>query len=136
MTGPQHAAAPRLVAFDLDDTLAPSKSPLEPRMAKALAELLAIVDVCVISGGQYEQFQKQVIEKLPADAVGNFGRLHLMPTCGTQYYLFQGGQWVRQYSEDLTDDEKKRALADVEQEATRLGYWEANPAGPILEDRG
>src|SRR4051812_37727108 len=136
MTGPQHAAAPRLVAFDLDDTLAPSKSPLEPRMATALANLLAVVEVCVISGGQYEQFEKQVIDRLPADAVTNFPRLHLMPTCGTQYYLYQEGSWKRQYSEDLTDDEKKRALADVEQEAKRLGFWETKTAGPILEDRG
>ena len=105
-------------------------------MAKALADLIAIVDVCVISGGQYEQFQKQVIEKLPPEAAGDFARLHLMPTCGTQYYLYQKGEWVRQYSEDLTADEKKRALADVEQEAKRLGFWEAKTAGPILEDRG
>ena len=43
--------APRLVAFDLDDTLAPSKSPLDPRMADLLVQLLDVVEVCVISDG-------------------------------------------------------------------------------------
>ena len=42
----------KLVAFDLDDTLAPSKSPLPPQMDVALRSLLDHVEVCIISGGQ------------------------------------------------------------------------------------
>ena len=36
---------PRLVAFDLDDTLAPSKSAMPPAMATALRRLLDVVPV-------------------------------------------------------------------------------------------
>ena len=43
----------KLVAFDLDDTLAPSKSPLPPEMDVALRSLLDHVEVCIISGGQW-----------------------------------------------------------------------------------
>ncbi len=130
---------PRLIAFDLDDTLAPSKSPLDPRMAALLGELLAVAEVCVISGGQFGQFRDQVIARMPEDAP--LDRLHLMPTCGTQYYRHDGADWVQQYAEDLTDAEKSSALLAVEQEAKRLAYWEpdrpgAATWGPILEDRG
>ena len=130
---------PRLIAFDLDDTLAPSKSPLDPKMAALLGELLDVAEVCVISGGQIAQFRDQVIARLPEGLP--LERLHLMPTCGTQYYRAEGAEWVRQYAEDLTEDEKTAALAAVEEEAKRLGYWEPDRAdgetwGPILEDRG
>jgi phosphomannomutase len=129
------ASAVRLVAFDLDDTLAPSKSPLDPRMAQLLVRLLGVVEVCVISGGQFGQFQTQLVDNLPLDHPEALARMHLMPTCGTQYYLFDDG-WRQQYAENLTVEQKAAALAAVESEAKRLGFWESETWGPILEDRG
>jgi HAD superfamily hydrolase (TIGR01484 family) len=126
----------RLVAFDLDDTLAPSKSPLDDRMADLLARLLDEVQVCVISGGRFEQFREQVIARLPELGAAAVDRLHLLPTCGTQYYRFVDGAWAQQYAEDLADAEKAAALAAVEEEAKALGLWEERTWGPILEDRG
>jgi phosphomannomutase len=129
------ASAVRLVAFDLDDTLAPSKSPVDPRMARLLVQLLGVVEVCVISGGQFGQFQSQLVDNLPVDHPEALARMHLMPTCGTQYYLFDDG-WRQQYAENLTAEQKAAALAAVESEAKRLGFWESETWGPILEDRG
>jgi HAD superfamily hydrolase (TIGR01484 family) len=126
----------RLVAFDLDDTLAPSKSPIESSMAALLVDLLEAVEVCVISGGQFGQFRSQLIDNLPVDRPEALTRLHLMPTCGTQYYRFSGGGWDQIYAENLTDEQKSEALVAVEQQARRLGYWEEQTWGPILEDRG
>lgn len=134
------ASSVRLVAFDLDDTLAPSKSPVDPRMADLLVRLLDEVDVCVISGGQFGQFESQLVDNLPASRDAALARLHLMPTCGTQYYLHRDAGWRRQYAEELTADQKAAALAAVEAEAKRLGFWEPDRGtrvwGPILEDRG
>ncbi len=127
---------PRLVAFDLDDTLAPSKSPLHPRMADLLVALLDEVEVCVISGGQFGQFRTQVVDQLTGARPDELARLHLMPTCGTQYYRYREPQWDRVYAEDLTEDEKRRALVTLEDRARRLGLWEERTWGPILEDRG
>jgi HAD superfamily hydrolase (TIGR01484 family) len=127
---------PRLVAFDLDDTLAASKSPVQPAMAERLIALLGLVPVCIISGGQFGQFSKQVVDKLTDASPAALARLHLMPTCGTQYYRFVDGAWTQVYAQNLTDDEKTRAVAAVESEARRLGFWEARTWGPILEDRG
>ena len=127
---------PRLVAFDLDDTLAASKSPIDPRMAELMVSLLGVVDVCVISGGQIAQFHMQLIDNLDTVSDEILSRLHLMPTCGTQYYRHADGDWKQIYAEYLSDDQKARALAAVEATAKDLGYWESDTWGPILEDRG
>jgi len=130
----------RLVAFDLDDTLAPSKSPVDPRMADLLVRLLGVVEVCVISGGQFGQFESQLVGHLPLDNPDALARLHLMPTCGTQYFLFRNGGWRQQYAENLTEVQKAAAREAVESEAKRLGLWEPDNGtqvwGPVLEDRG
>ncbi|WP_065571307.1 HAD-IIB family hydrolase [Microbacterium oleivorans] len=128
--------SPRLVAFDLDDTLAPSKTAIDPRMGDLLLRLAERVEVAIISGGQLQQFRTQVVEKLPETDAATLARLHLMPTCGTQYYRLTADGIDTVYALSLTDDEKSRALSAVEEEAKRLGLWESETWGPILEDRG
>ena len=127
---------PRLVAFDLDDTLAPSKSAISPRMGELLLQLAERVEVAIISGGQLLQFQSQVVDRLPAAGTEILGRFHLLPTCGTQYYRLEEDGVRTVYAHALTDDEKHRALTAVEEEARRLGVWESETWGDILEDRG
>lgn len=130
---------PRLVAFDLDDTLAPSKSALPERMLDALAELLRRTTVAVISGGNIEQFRAQLLaplaERTDLDEAA-FERLHLLPTCGTRYERREGGEWVTVYREHLTPEQRDAAFAALREEADRLGLWEPKPWGEILEDRG
>lgn len=124
-----------LVAFDLDDTLAPSKSPLPESVAAALLSLLERVPVCIISGGRFEQFDQQVLQRLDLPAV-LAERLHLMPTCGTTYYRWDGEAFAAVYAHDLTPAEKDAALSSLERHARRLGLWEERTWGPVLEDRG
>jgi phosphomannomutase len=130
------APSPRLVAFDLDDTLAPSKSAIDPRIGALLVALAGRVEVAIISGGQLAQFRTQVVDLLPPMPDEVRARIHLLPTCGTQYYRLAEDGITTVYAHALTDDQKARALAAVEREARRLGYWEAEPWGDILEDRG
>ena len=127
----------KLLAFDLDDTLVVTKSPMDDRMADVLTRALDYFDICVISGGKYEQFENQVINRLKANPE-QLRKLHLMPTCGTQYYHFDdvAKKWNRVYSEDLTKEQKQRITAVLEEAAKTLGYWEAKPYGEIIEDRG
>lgn len=127
---------PRLVAFDLDDTLAPSKTAIDPRIGDLLLALAERVEVAIISGGQLQQFQTQVVERLPQTDAETLAQFHLMPTCGTQYYRLSPDGVTTVYAHKLTDDEKERALTAVREEAERLGLWEAEPWGDILEDRG
>jgi HAD superfamily hydrolase (TIGR01484 family) len=125
----------KAVIFDLDDTLAPSKSPLDPSMATALVSLLQRLPVCIISGGRFEQFQAQVLDQLTAPEQ-ILSRLHLTPTCGTRYYSRQQGAWSQVYSEDLSAAEKARIMQVLEETSRTLGYWEEHPRGELIEDRG
>jgi phosphomannomutase len=127
----------RLLAFDLDDTLAVTKSPISEQMSQLLGRALAAYDVCIISGGAFPQFKSQVIDRLPVDE-DSFSRLHLMPTSGTRYVLYdpQTSSWVQQYAEDLSAMEKKAIIAILTLGAQELGLWEPSPHGEIIEDRG
>lgn len=127
---------PRLVAFDLDDTLAPSKSAIDDRIGDLLIALASRVEVAIISGGQLQQFTAQVVDRLPQVDAGILERFHLMPTCGTQYYRLTDDGITTVYARTLTADQKSRALEAVETEARRLGLWESETWGEILEDRG
>jgi phosphomannomutase len=133
--GPWTVFPALLMAFDLDDTLAPSKSPLPTPMAALLVRLLQRCEVCIISGGRFEQFQTQILGRLdaPTDLLG---RLHLMPTCGTQYVRWQNGGWIAVYSEDLSTEQKDNIRRVLEAGARSLGLWEHRTWGPVLEDRG
>lgn len=124
----------QLVMFDLDDTLAPSKSPMDDSMVEVFGRLLDRSMACIISGGRFEQFQVQVLDRLGDDV--NRPNLHLMPTNGTQYVRWDGSEWATVYAEYLTDDEKQRTLTTLETGAKELCLWETETWGPVLEDRG
>ena len=126
-----------MIAFDLDGTLAVTKSPISDSMAGLLRDLLSSYEVCVISGGAFEQFSVQLIERLDASPE-LLSRLHIMPTSGTKYFRFDAQicEWVSQYSEDLTPETRARIVEVVTAGAKTLGYWEPKPWGPIIEDRG
>lgn len=124
-----------MVAFDLDDTLAPSKSALPELMDRRLQELLDHVQVCIISGGQMGQFRVQVLDNLHASDA-ELSRLHLMPTCGTRYYRHDRDGWEEIYAHDLTADERAGAIDSLTRHAHELGLWEERPWGDIIEDRG
>ncbi|MBO0811110.1 MAG: HAD-IIB family hydrolase [Microlunatus sp.] len=126
----------RLIAFDLDDTLAPSKSPLPPPIVDVLSRLLEHVPVAIISGGNIEQFRRQVVAYLTDAGDTALSRLHLMPVTGTQYYRYADGSWQQRYADNLTAEEKQRALAALEDKAREFGLWESHTWGPVLEDRG
>ncbi|MFD5226589.1 HAD-IIB family hydrolase [Microbacterium sp. NPDC058342] len=128
--------SPRLVAFDLDDTLAPSKGQIDDRIADLLCALLQRVEVAIISGGNEEQFRTQVIARLTGASASDLARLHLLPTCGTRYLRHDGTSFATVYAHDLTDQEKRDALTALREEAEGLGLWEREPWGEILEDRG
>ena len=126
----------RLVAFDLDDTLADSRSPLDPAMAVALKRLVELVPVGIISGGHFPQFADQILAYLPKGT--NLANLTLLPTCGTRLLKYADGDWQQVYAYDLTTDEKDRVIASLRRRAIELGYWEPDQLvrGERIEDRG
>jgi phosphomannomutase len=109
----------RVAVFDLDGTLAASKSDISPATAHMLCALLSAIDVCIISGGGFEQFDAQVLRHL--NTLCALERLHLMPTCGTRYLRWDGGAWIEMYFEKLSSGEKNRACQVLRNGAEKLG---------------
>ena len=123
-----------MILFDLDGTLAESKSAINTEISAALARLLKVFEVCVISGGSEKQIVTQVVEKLPFDA--NLENLHLMPTCGSKYLKYQTGKWEIVYDFKLEPEVVNEAKTQIKKVAQDLGLWVEDSFGDIIEDRG
>jgi len=123
----------KLIVFDLDGTLAESKASLDDEMAALFSSLLGIVKVAVISGGDWPQFEKQVLANLPRDE--HLKNLSLLPTCGTKFYQY-AGDWKKIYSEDFSADEKKKITSCLKQAIASSGFKVEKVWGDVIEDRG
>lgn len=129
----QDTGRKELIVFDLDGTLAQSKSPLDTEMAELLTSLLSIVQVAVISGGAWPQFEKQVLAKLPRHA--RLQQLSILPTCGTKFYQFAAG-WKSIYSDDFDATEKAQITSALTQTLDSTDTHVAKVWGNQIEDRG
>lgn len=123
----------KLIVFDLDGTLAESKSAIDDEMSGLLHELLGTVKVAVISGGDWPQFEKQVVSHLPHDE--RLTGLSLLPTCGTKFFQYEK-VWNKIYSEDFTADEKQKIITSLTKAFQKSGFKVENVWGEAIEDRG
>ncbi len=124
----------KLAIFDLDGTLAPSKSPLEEDMAELIIKLLAKMKVAVISGGGYPQFQTQFINRLP-HGNQNYTNLFLLPTSGTMMFTWKG-DWHQEYAEYISEDNRAKIIESLKSALIQGGYQKPTPVyGEIIEDR-
>jgi phosphomannomutase len=123
----------KLIVFDLDGTLAESKSSLDTEMGGLLHELLGIVKVAVISGGDWPQFEKQLLSNLPHDE--SLANLSLLPTCGTKFFQYTG-DWKKLYSEDFTAEQKEKIISSLKKAVAEAGFKVEKVWGDVIEDRG
>ena len=123
----------KLIVYDLDGTLAESKSSVDAEMSRLLHDLLGVVKVAIISGGGWPQFEKQVLAHLPHDE--SLVDLSLLPTCGTKFFQYTG-DWKKIYSEDFTANEKQKITTSLEKAIGQAGYKVEKVWGEAIEDRG
>jgi hypothetical protein len=123
----------KLIVFDLDGTLAESKSSLDSEMARLLHDLLGVAKVAVISGGDWPQFEKQLLSNLPHDE--SLVNLSLLPTCGTKFFQY-AGDWKKLYSEDFTEEEKEKIIGSLKKAVADAGFKVEKVWGEVIEDRG
>lgn len=123
-----------LIAFDLDGTLAESKQSLKDDMIEALTNLLAVAHVAIISGGDWPQFHKQIVSRLPIHA--DVSKLWLMPTTGTKLYTHRGGDWSPVYAELFSEGEKRTILTAFDAALVATGFKPEHTWGERIEDRG
>jgi phosphomannomutase len=124
----------KLIVFDLDGTLAESKAALDAEMAKLFSALLGVAKVAIISGGDWPQFQKQVLSHLLQKQ--ELKNLSILPTCGTKYYQHKKSGWKKLYAEDFTADEKKKIIDNLNQAIETSDLKIKKTWGEQIEDRG
>ncbi len=124
----------KLIVFDLDGTLADSKSAVDPEMSGLLHDLLGVVKVAVISGGGWPQFEKQLVSNLPHDKL--LENLSLLPTCGTKLYRYESTDWKEIYSEDFTTDQREKILDSLKKAIGIADFKIEKLWGEQIEDRG
>ena len=123
----------KLIVFDLDGTLAQSKAALDDEMTALLSHLLKVAKVAIISGGDYPQFQKQVLSHLPHNET--LQNLSILPTCGTKFYQYKS-DWTKLYSEDFTDEEKDKIISNLNKAVEQSGFKPSKTWGELIENRG
>lgn len=125
----------KLYVFDLDGTLAESKTIMGHEMAGLIAKLLETKKVAVIGGGKYAVFQWQFIsalKKVPKKLLQN---LFLFPTSGNAFYRYKSG-WKNVYSHDLSIEEKAQIRSAFEYAFKKIDYKHPKKVyGVMLEDR-
>lgn len=130
----------KIIAFDLDGTLAESKSPITSEMAELVKSLAKQRSVVVISGGSFKQFKTQFLPPFHNDdsMIPLIHNLILLPTSGTQRYEYNQGKkdWELMDKESLTDSVKDK-VKKLLQEIIDSGLYDIpkNPIGEIVEDR-
>ncbi len=121
---------PKLIIFDLDNTLTESRSPIMEKTASLLRELLRQTKVAVISGAAFWQFKTELLEPLMGTD-GELENLHILTTSGAELWIYEKRKWKRVYMDKLAEKDKKRvrkALMDS------LGIGERG-LEPLLDDR-
>lgn len=127
---------PKLIAFDLDGTLAESKQPVSAEMGELLSRLLEKIPVAIMSGASFAQFEKQVLPALPETPY--LARLFIFPTNAAQCYVFRNGQWIKAYDQSFNTFEKNRIMQAIKEALQETGFAQPHEQiwGERVEDRG
>lgn len=123
----------KLIIFDLDGTLAKSKSSIDKEMASLFSDLLNVTHVAIISGGDWPQFEKQVLSQLSTETL--LRKLSILPTCGTKFYQFKN-DWKLLFAENFTDKEKTTILDNLTKAIDAADLNIKKIWGEQIEDRG
>jgi phosphomannomutase len=122
----------KLLIFDLDGTLAESKSAIDAEMTALLTHALEVMKVAIISGGDMPQFKKQVVAHLPPDKA--LRNLSLLPTCGTRFFRYVD-DWENLYAENLSSEQKTRINKALSEVFAQSGLTVERTWGAQIEDR-
>ncbi len=124
-----------LIIFDLDGTLAESKSRIDEEMSDLFHTLLQKKRVAIIGGGSYNQFEKQLLSHISYPP-RILSRLSLFPTSGARFYAYDNG-WREMYAHNLSSREKQKIFDAFDTVFQELSYTHPQKIyGDVFEDRG
>lgn len=130
----------KIIAFDLDGTLAESKRPITKDMSSLIEELTKEKIVVIISGGTFKQFDTQFLPAFSKEDLASpfIKNLILLPTSGSQRYEYkpERNEWVLTDIE-LFPEEVKQKAQKILKEIINSGLYDIpkNPTGEYIEDR-
>ncbi len=125
----------KIIVFDIDGTLTPSKASADKEMIGLLLDLLNKKSVAIIGGGKYSLFQEQLTKQMP-EADKRLEKLYLFPTNSTAFYRFNG-EWNKVYSHELSDEEKEKIKEAFKETFNKVDYQRPEKTyGIEIEDRG
>lgn len=125
----------KLIVFDMDGTLTPSKAPIRRDMVGLLGKLLRRKPVAVIGGARYEQFRRQFVgrAKFRTELAA---RLFLFPTSAAAFYRWRKSGWKKVYAHVLPAPVRKKIFAAFREVFGEIGYKHPEKVyGRIIEDR-
>lgn len=126
----------QLFVFDLDGTLAKSKTPMEPAMVELFTKLLKKRKIAVIGGGWLPVFEWQLLEPLK-DHTSLFSNLFLFPTSGATFLRYEEGAWKQVYAHQLSQEQRMQIKEAFEKAFIDIGYQQPETLyGDVIEDRG
>lgn len=125
----------KLIVFDLDNTLAVSKTVIDEEMSELLRKLLEIKKVAVISGGSFKQLEKELLFHLSLET--NLSNLHIFPSGGTSYYCWikDEGKWAMIYQDVLSKKDKIKIMDAVSNVLSEINFDKSNIKGQLIEDK-
>lgn len=137
----------KLIVFDLDGTIAPTKAPMDKEMASLVQKLLEKKKVAIIGGGKLELFKHQFLNhlKIPGSL---YKHLYLFPTTATTFLRYHKspcrsgvgtgpGRWKRIYAHNLTKTEVKKIKTAFTKVLKQINYLPPKKIyGKVLENRG
>jgi phosphomannomutase len=126
----------KLVVFDLDGTLAPTKAQMDGEMATLVKRLLMQKKVAIIGGGKLQLFKHQFLSKLkvPAELLKH---LFLFPTTGTTFLRYHGRSLKTVYAHKLTKTQVKKIMSAFQKVLKEINYLHPKKTyGKVIENRG
>lgn len=97
----------KILLFDLDNTLADSKQPLDPEMINVLLRILQNKYIGIISGGKLSQLTTQVIDRIKNtnNTKELIEKIYLFPTCGASFYKYINNEWQNIYEQKFSEED-------------------------------
>ena len=135
ITYPSKLKSKHLIVFDLDGTLAPTKSVMDGEMVKLFIKLLKAKKVAVIGGGKYGLFKEQMLGRLKGNK-SLLQNLFLFPTTANAFYRYNKG-WIRVYSHELSKQQIKKIIVTFHRVLKEINYQHPKKTyGEVIENRG
>ena len=124
----------KLICFDLDGTLAPSKQKIDREMAKLINNLLEKYYVAVVTWGWRERFKMQFFDRITKDET-LLSKFVPCPTWWARMYKYMNWYWNKLYSIEIPDDDKTQILDWMNEVLDNFNLRPEKTRWNLIEDR-